>query len=145
MAPFSEQLKPVISVIQVQKDEAVFPRQYPKWLPFFRSPVSHESINTGTAFEPVQRKRSANAILSPNHELLIDAESDEEEEEEKYEEGAPRLRRHHKTSNVQLFYDLFFVANLTTFTNKHEINSVDGTDYPLFLLLVFHFDIFFFA
>ena len=37
--------------------------------------------------------------------------------------GDPPLKRPHESSTVQLFYDLFFVANLTTFTNVHEIND----------------------
>ena len=135
MATLSEKRNPVISIIQVEKDEAVFPRKYPKWLPLFRSPVSQDSLDNGTASEGSRPKpkRLTSAILSPKHELLVDAESDEEEEEEKYEDGAPRLRRHHKTSTVQLFYDLFFVANLTTFTSAHEINSVDGKSSTLLI------------
>ncbi|KAJ5172834.1 hypothetical protein N7492_005427 [Penicillium capsulatum] len=35
----------------------------------------------------------------------------------------PEFQHYEETSNLQLFYDLFFVANLTSFTNAHEINS----------------------
>jgi hypothetical protein len=35
----------------------------------------------------------------------------------------PRLRYEHESSTIQLFYDLFFVANLTTFTGKHEVTD----------------------
>ena len=37
--------------------------------------------------------------------------------------GDPPLKRPHESSTIQLFYDLFFVANLTTFTSVHEIND----------------------
>lgn len=37
----------------------------------------------------------------------------------------PRWRHHHESSTIELFYDLFFVANLATFTANHEI--VDTT------------------
>ena len=36
----------------------------------------------------------------------------------------PPLRSHQGSSTVELFYDLFFVANLATFTTNHDI--VDG-------------------
>lgn len=33
----------------------------------------------------------------------------------------PRFRHHHESSTIELFYDLFLVANLTSFTADHEI------------------------
>lgn len=33
----------------------------------------------------------------------------------------PRFKQRHESSTIELFYDLFFVANLATFTNNHEI------------------------
>lgn len=33
----------------------------------------------------------------------------------------PIFREHHESSTVELFFDLFFVANLATFTANHEI------------------------
>ena len=38
-------------------------------------------------------------------------------------EGEPNLVRHREASAIQLFYDLFFVANLCTFTGVHEVND----------------------
>ena len=35
----------------------------------------------------------------------------------------PVFKRHAESTPSELFYDLFFVANLTTFTNQHEIND----------------------
>ena len=35
----------------------------------------------------------------------------------------PVFKRHSESTPSELFYDLFFVANLTTFTNAHEIND----------------------
>jgi hypothetical protein len=37
--------------------------------------------------------------------------------------GLPEFQRHTETTNIELFYDLFFVANLTTFSGIHEIND----------------------
>lgn len=39
--------------------------------------------------------------------------------------GDPPFRRHHESDTVELFYDLFFVANLATFTSNHEIVDAD--------------------
>ncbi|KAK9427674.1 bacterial low temperature requirement A protein-domain-containing protein [Lipomyces doorenjongii] len=36
----------------------------------------------------------------------------------------PAFERHEESTAIELFYDLFFVANLTTFSNIHEINSI---------------------
>ncbi|KAH8591150.1 bacterial low temperature requirement A protein-domain-containing protein [Bisporella sp. PMI_857] len=38
----------------------------------------------------------------------------------------PQFERHDEATNIELFYDLFFVANLTTFTSLHEINEADS-------------------
>src|SRR5437868_4180536 len=37
----------------------------------------------------------------------------------------PVFKRHNEYSTIELFYDLFFVANLATFTANHEIVDVD--------------------
>lgn len=36
----------------------------------------------------------------------------------------PEFKRYEEATNIELFYDLFFVANLTTFTDSHDINEV---------------------
>jgi hypothetical protein len=38
----------------------------------------------------------------------------------------PRLYRRSDTTSIELFFDLFFVANLSTFTATHEINNLNG-------------------
>lgn len=38
----------------------------------------------------------------------------------------PHLYRNSDATPVELFFDLFFVANLSTFTATHEINNVEG-------------------
>ena len=41
-------------------------------------------------------------------------------------EDEPWLKRPHEPASIGLFYDLFFVANLCTFTHVHEINDSSG-------------------
>ena len=38
-----------------------------------------------------------------------------------HDRSLPPFKHHHESSTVELFYDLFFVANLATFTVNHEI------------------------
>lgn len=38
----------------------------------------------------------------------------------------PQFEHYEATSNIQLFFDLFFVANLSSFTVVHEINSKES-------------------
>ena len=38
----------------------------------------------------------------------------------------PVLKRAHEASTIQLFFDLFFVANLTTFSTIHEVDTWSG-------------------
>ena len=40
----------------------------------------------------------------------------------------PGFKKHHAAAPIELFYDLFFVANLKTFTAIHKINDVLSTD-----------------
>lgn len=39
---------------------------------------------------------------------------------------SPAFHRHAEAQSIELFYDLFFVANLTNFTTNHNINNVDS-------------------
>ena len=41
-------------------------------------------------------------------------------------DDVPVFKPHREASTIELFYDLFFVANLTVFTKNHEINSGHG-------------------
>ncbi|KAJ5218405.1 uncharacterized protein N7498_000504 [Penicillium cinerascens] len=70
-------------------------------LPLWRSPLSKSSDRRGQAVEGV-------ADVTTQDETLFEN---------------PQFEHYEATSNIQLFFDLFFVANLTSFTNAHEINS----------------------
>ncbi|KAJ9635620.1 hypothetical protein H2204_005794 [Knufia peltigerae] len=49
----------------------------------------------------------------------------------------PRFRYHHESSTIELFYDLFLVANLTSFTADHEIiNGQSLRNYVGFFTIV---------
>src|SRR5436305_11514767 len=38
----------------------------------------------------------------------------------------PIFKPHRESSTIELFYDLFFVANLTVFTKNYEVKSAKG-------------------
>jgi low temperature requirement protein LtrA len=40
-----------------------------------------------------------------------------------HDDDEPKFRVHHEASSIELFYDLFFVANLATFTSNHPIDD----------------------
>lgn len=44
--------------------------------------------------------------------------------EDAYMRETPEFKRYNEATNIELFYHLFFVANLTTFTDAHEINAI---------------------
>ena len=94
-----------------------------KKLTFFASPVkmrklsnstdgtysgsqSEDGFNIGAAQQPPDRT---------NNFRMDDDNLDE----------LPEFQRHEEATNMELFYDLFFVANLTTFSTIHEINDID--------------------
>ena len=47
-----------------------------------------------------------------------------------YSRAPPIFKRRIEATNAELFFDLFFVANLTVFTLVHELNSGQST-FPL--------------
>lgn len=44
----------------------------------------------------------------------------------------PLFREHHEADSIELFSDLFFVANLATFTAHHHIENAQGKSLPDF-------------
>ena len=123
-------LKAVTSVKQVfitEKDEGTFQKKAPRYTPLFRSPLVdhvHYYVHGHHVQKGDHHAIHGGTDSPPEHE--IEEEEVNEQEHEVLLEGEPRLVRARETSVVQLFYDLFFVANLTTFTSKHEINDSDS-------------------
>ncbi|KAF4625473.1 hypothetical protein G7Y89_g12696 [Cudoniella acicularis] len=72
----------------------------------------------------IASKSSAEALPHPN--VYDDRETDKEEYLQKNDDSmyeTPEFKRYEEATNIELFYDLFFVANLTTFTDVTDINS----------------------
>lgn len=75
-------------------------------------------------FRPI-RKNIYHENCAPKHPLPWIASPIDETS------GSPRLYRQSDATPIELFFDLFFVANLSTFTATHEITNVNGMCLPV--------------
>jgi hypothetical protein len=107
-------------------------------LRLFESPLAHErrasAGGDNVVLEPAVTISGPIGIASrrnsekPYVENIYDDRAGDVEEY--YEKGknhelyeTPEFRRYEDATNIELFYDLFFVANLTTFTDVLDIND----------------------
>jgi hypothetical protein len=81
------------------------PHPYENFYRTFDEKNTHLTTSYST---PINRKSTNDIPLVSNDERLQDS---------------PEFHRHAEATSIELFYDLFFVANLTTFTNVHEVND----------------------
>lgn len=67
-------------------------------------------------------------IKSPLNEVVGRSSPDSSERNEPYNlvPATPLFREHHEANSIELFSDLFFVANLATFTANHDIENAQG-------------------
>ena len=107
------------------EDETIFRITHPKHLSWFASPLVDERAAAGHSHE------HGDVFLKHPHSSVNETHGsstpENEKEHEQYEDPEePVLKRAHESSTIQLFYDLFFVANLTTFTALHEIDDAES-------------------
>ena len=131
---FFPKLKPSTSIHHVligDEDVNTFTITHPKHLGLFATPLADDRKAARHAYaladaagkEPkyaVEERHGSGDSSPPEGKHPYDEEDPEE----------PVLKRAHEASTIQLFYDLFFVANLTTFTSVHEIDDADSKWYP---------------
>ncbi|KAL4957848.1 nineteen complex-related protein 2-domain-containing protein [Aspergillus filifer] len=93
----------------------------------FESSRGLENIGTSSmavrpiSYEPPSDEPNALLLLRPRRGLsLIESPIDEKNG------TSPHLYRQSDATPIELFFDLFFVANLSTFTATHEINNVEA-------------------
>ncbi|GAQ43467.1 uncharacterized protein AtWU_09926 [Aspergillus tubingensis] len=71
--------------------------------------------------QPLSRDRRARAATQQRSVIaFIESPIDEKDGD------LPHLRQQSEATPIELFFDLFFVANLSTFTATHEINNVEA-------------------
>ncbi|KAL8993018.1 MAG: hypothetical protein Q9169_006661 [Polycauliona sp. 2 TL-2023] len=78
-------------------------------LPLLASPLRHDYIDNGTS-----TTTSEHSSIEKAHPRVTIHEDDG---------GTPAFRERDEASTIELFFDLFFVANLTSFTNVHPIDD----------------------
>lgn len=94
-------------------------------LPLFQNPPPATALN---AMSPRPTSASGSRVRikaeSPNYDRnegpMMRRPSDD-----RSIHGSPFLQQQREASNLELFYDLFFAANLTVFTAVHEVRDGD--------------------
>lgn len=89
-----------------------------KHTPWIASPLDHTFVTKGESDYSVL---STEASQSTTHNSAIQSQLHSHDDPD-----LPPFKHHHESSTVELFYDLFFVANLATFTANHEIVDADS-------------------
>ncbi|KAK5120948.1 hypothetical protein LTR85_005732 [Meristemomyces frigidus] len=86
-------------------------------LPLFKSPLVHKHESESAYRSP--SSSDDEAIVKPDErEGALERRDNDQALHDN-----PQFQRHAETTNAELFYDLFFVANLTVFTTVHEVND----------------------
>ncbi|KAK4551819.1 hypothetical protein LTR86_010905 [Recurvomyces mirabilis] len=87
-------------------------------LPLFQSPLlaQEDTRYRGAAEERKQLQREVTSIDDSQ-------DSSPQFDNDQALHDHPQFHRHTEATDAELFYDLFFVANLTVFTNVHEVND----------------------
>lgn len=83
-------------------------------LPLFHRPF--HARNDSTAVSPIDIADHGDKVEVLQCEDTVDRQSIHEN---------PELHKHTEATNLELFYDLFFAANLTVFSNVHEVTDGD--------------------
>jgi hypothetical protein len=89
------------------------PRRYTPWIKSPLHPTTHR----------LPRHQSAQGTEKIANETLVDSN-----EHFFHEDNAeiPIFRKHHEASTLELYYDLYFVANLSIFAADHDIYNVES-------------------
>lgn len=109
-------------------------------LRLFASPL-HEHADTILENPPAHHHRhqpsSDQKLLRPGHRSSGSHDFEAFDHVEPHDSHKPTFHRHAEATTAELFYDLFFVANLTTFTSVIEINDQNSlTSYIGFFSLL---------
>lgn len=93
-----------------KSNDSLGPRKHTPWIasPLAQRPSSHNGDSEETKSAAAERVVEFD---ESQYDLHLHRTHTEE----------PLFREHHESSTVELFYDLFFVANLATFTSNHDI------------------------
>jgi hypothetical protein len=90
----------------------------PNYIPWLRSPADDRQRRTQTD--------TSQSRLPPLQSRIVDGD---EIDSQRAGAGMPIFRKHHEASSLELYYDLYFIANLTTFAAHHDIENLESTVY----------------
>lgn len=92
-------------------------------LPLYASPLEeHSEHHYGHEHKPHGHDSHSNSEIFTGKEPL----ATEEDQTRPPHEGSPAFREREEASSIELFYDLFFVANLSSFTGTHSIDDASS-------------------
>jgi hypothetical protein len=108
-------------------DEHKFKILHPKHISLIKSPL----IESQSAEIPSNHSDSSLSKKEPFSNVEYQGVPPLEQKKGSHEDDPdfPRLRYEQESSTIQLFYDLFFVANLTTFTAKHQVSDSNSKSF----------------
>jgi hypothetical protein len=90
------------------------------------SPLLEPSNSSESSFERHGDVES-NSKRRPRELTLTETEAENEVRlQDESLHRTPAFKRHEEATNIELFFDLFFVANLTIFSQNHELNSMNN-------------------
>ena len=112
-------LKHVLSRTRSSESVPTTPRKHTPWIdsPLEASADSHDS----GASTPPENEHEVKSPRQKTHALKFSLPHHHHPDPDH-----PPFKHRHESSTVELFYDLFFVANLATFTANHEIVDAES-------------------
>ena len=111
--------EPVHKVIVPDPDVHIFGISHPNHVDLIQSPLSEgDDAQHDQHAHPVEQRHGPQDSHQPSFSSQYTMKEPDPEE--------PVLKKAHEAPTIQLFFDLYFVANLTTFSAQHDIHSADG-------------------
>ena len=119
---------PVVSRLRERHRLSHVPR---KPTPIFVSPLDEERTNASIRHQQDQDQAPADELESKSNSRndLSRGTTRSSNAVSEWTSGHHRtiyFKKRHESTAMELFYDLLFVANLTVFTDQHQILSLDG-------------------
>jgi hypothetical protein len=90
-------------------NNSIKPRKHTPWI---SGPLHHKEVKVLHGTREEAKMNTEENVIEFDETRLHHTDSD-----------APMFKHHHEATSIELFYDLFFVANLATFTANHETDT----------------------
>jgi hypothetical protein len=134
-APRPTLLSSLSAALTADLDEHKFHFLHPRRIPWIQSPLDTAGHEEGGEEHGAKLAREESPEVAPETKTPAVMNKDGSEHHHHHMHlhlavnpfelapDEPPLRYQTESSTIQLFYDLFFVANLTTFTAKHDVSD----------------------